>query len=236
MLTLYKILFFVSVITFVVLLILLIIFRFRKNKFYHAYNEDEILRVNREGGAKNSVCSPSGKTKDYITRYIVRRSVYDTMAVFNYTKGYSKIEYFIKCYNRFKRVIKVIYVKELNTKTVSKIIRLKKGTKSINVIIKSVDNEIINTSEIMPLSKLQMHLYSIFSSIMFFMFFYAARHVALYYILGNQFRPFLESMWNYITILVILFFTLLYYLLCILKLKKRSWKKKAWGVVAYEFY
>lgn len=237
MLLLYKILFFVSVITFVLAFLILLIFRFRKLRFYHEYREDEFIKTVSEGGARNYIYAPVGETLDYISRYIIRKSVYETVAVFNYESSFSSIEYFIKCYNKRKKVIKVIYVKECNTSSVSKIIRLKKGTKNINVIIKGTkENPNINTEEIMPIPKLQMHLFSIFTTIMFFMAFYAIRHVALYYILGMQFRPFLESIWNYISLLVILFFSLLYYILCLSSLHKRSMKDKGLGVVAYEFY
>lgn len=229
--------FWITVSTFVLLTMFLIIRRYCKNKYYHSFYDDELFKEEKNGNAKNYIYSPANETKEYILRYILRKSIYDKSIVLNYKEEYEYIEYYIKCFNKHKKVIQVVDVKETNTTTVSKIICLNRNTDRVNVFVKNVNHNVdINTSEIRPIPKKNIHLYSIAVSLNFFALIYALRHLILYLVLKSQFRPFLTNGWNYLTLLIILVSSVIMYILTFFSIRRRNFRNKNRGALRYEFY
>lgn len=231
----WNILFYFFILLFLALTTLLIIKKYCKNTYYHNFINDEILKTVNNGGSTNNIYSTSNEANSYIDRYIIRKSIYDTAVVVEYKRPYKHIEYFIKCFNNKYEVIDLIKVIEDNTSTNSKIINVKKNTNRINIFIKNINNELdFNSTEIKPISRFNNHMYSFILSLDFFSLLFVIRHIILLINLGNRTFTFLNSIWNYISLGVILLFTLLLYLITFFSIRRKNWKNK--GATDYVFY
>lgn len=229
--------FILAAVCFVSLTIYSIIRKLCENKYYHSFIDDELLKEEKVGNGINYIYATSNETQNYIPRYILRRTVYDRSIVLEYKEKYNTIEYFIKCFDKRGHVIEIKEVKEIKTANISKIINISKSTESVNVFIKSINGEIeINSSEIRPIPRTNIHIYSIVTTLKMFSLLYVFRLLIPYLLLGSEFRPFLTSMWNYISLAVIFVLSFILYIITFFSVRRRNWKNKNRGAVRYEFY
>ncbi len=233
----WTIMFYIAVGSFLILTGLLIFRKYCKNYYYHSFIRDELLKEEKIGNGTNYIYSTSKENSDIIPRYIIRNSPYEKSIVLEYKEKYEYIEYYIKCYNSKNKVIEIYDVKEENTTNISKIISVDKNTQAINVFIKNVNHDVdINTSEIKPISRRNIHLYSLELSLNIFFLLFLLRQIILYFVLMDQYRPFLTSMWNYISLGILLVITIIMYIFTFFSLRRRNWKNMNRGAVRYDFY
>lgn len=233
--TFWNITFYIAAIVSVFLILLLIFRKYAKTKYYHSFSEDILLHCKNEGGVKNYLYSVHSETKKYIEKYIFRKSVYEKSIVVNYNEQFSSISYFVKVFNNRNKVIQIIEVNDYNTKVVSKIIFLCKEAKKVNILIKEVNGLMINEFEVVPVPKRNITIFSFIISTLFFSVNYVIRHLVAYFILGNQFRPFLYNLNNYLIIGVSFIFAIIILIVTNSSLIKKNWKKRNGGAIQYEF-
>lgn len=233
--TLWNTLCIISAIMLVGCIVILIVFNFRKNVYYKPYEADELYKKTIDQGIKNYIYSTHAETKEYIKRYVIRRSAYDNSVICNFNKNYSEITYFIIQYKRRNKVLSVTEVTERNTNNSSKIIAISKKCKNVNIIVKNVEGLELNTRMILPLSTAKIRLYSLFSSVAFLSALFVIRHLLVIIICYYFSKTFLESIYNYISILAIFGFSLAYYVLSVLSLRKKSAKSRNGGALEYDF-
>ena len=180
----WTIMFYIAVGSFLILTGLLIFRKYCKNYYYHSFIRDELLKEEKIGNGTNYIYSTSKENSDIIPRYIIRNSPYEKSIVLEYKEKYEYIEYYIKCYNSKNKVIEIYDVKEENTTNISKIISVDKNTQAINIFIKNVNHDVdINTSEIKPISRRNIHLYSLELSLNIFFILFLLRQIILYFVL-----------------------------------------------------
>ena len=82
----------ISLILFIVIIAILIIFRFRKNVHYFPFSKDNLVKTTDDLGVKNYIYATHGQTAEYIKRYVIRKSVNDDSVVCNFIRNYDEIQ------------------------------------------------------------------------------------------------------------------------------------------------
>lgn len=226
--------FYITAILAVLLAIFLVFRGYGKNRYYHSKADDSLIHTKNEGGAKNYVYAIRNDTKTYIEKYIIRKSVYEKSLIVNYNKAYNSISYYVKVYNR-KKVIQLIEVNDYDTSLISKIIMLSKDAKTVNIIIKEVNDTVINKNELMPMSRKNILLGSLFKTTLLFSSTYALRHLVATMFLTDKLRPFFYSSFNYILIAILFVLSLIFFSISYTSLKKKNKQNRNGGVVKYDF-
>lgn len=230
-------LFYISSISFIILFVILCVFRFRKNYYLKKFEADELLKDFKEPDARNYIYSTKGITRRYIRRYLIRRGHYDSTIICNYNNNFDYISYYIVAYNRRRKPIQIIEVTETNTKTnSSKIFVLKRRCKYVNIHIKQIDNEVINSVFIKPIPRKKAKLFAGLASLCLFMFLFTVRHLLIIFVGEVLMEIYSNSLFNYVAIGVCLFISLLYFLTTYRTLKRRNFKNRIGGSLDYEFF
>ena len=233
--TLWRVLCVVSAALFIVGLGILLFTRLLKNKFYHVYTADELLKKNKITNGKNTVYFTSGETKQYINKYAICKTEFDRYLVCKFVKKFEEIRYFVLEYSSHGRVIAVQQIDEYNTALNSKIITLHKRCAKVNVVIGKADDVEINTDVIRPLSRKRIRIYALIKSFTLFAFLFAARHFILEVFCGDLLGLYLNDALNYITIGASFVCGLLSYLVTVLCFRRKNVKALNGGAMEYEF-
>ena len=233
--TLWRVLFAVSAVLFVAGTAILLVGRFLKNKYYHVYTEDELLKNNKLTNGKNSVYFTSGETKAFISKYAVCKTEFDRYLVCKFVKKFSEIRYFVLEYTSHGRVLAVHQIDEYDTGLNSKIITLRKRCAYVNVVIGKADDEEINTDVIRPLSRKKIRVYALVKSFTLFAFMFALRHIILEILCNQLIGLYLQDMLNYISVAACFACGLLNYLITVLCFRRKNVKALNGGAMEYEF-
>lgn len=234
--TLWRVLFVVSVAICVIGILVLLFARLLKNKYYHVYTADEMVKKGKLTNGKNTVYFTSGETKNYIDKYAICKTEFDKYLVCKFVRKFSSIRYFVLEYTAHGRVIAVQQIDELETALNSKIITLHKRCAKVNVVIGRAEDTEINNDVIRPLSRRRVRVYALIKSFTLFAFLFAARHFMLELICGSQLVGlYLQDTLNYILIALSFVFALISYFVTVLCLRRRSSRLMNGGAVEYEF-
>ena len=233
--TLWRVLCVVSAALFIAGLVILLLARLLKNKYYHVYTADELVNKNKLTNGKNSVYFTSGETKNYISKYAVCKTEFDRYLVCKFVKKFNGIRYFVIEYSSHGRVVSVQQIDEYNTGLNSKIITLHKHCAKVNVVIGKADDIEVNTDVIRPLSRKRIRVYALIKSFTLFAFLFAARHILLELLCGKLVGMYLQDTLNYISIGICFVCGLLSYLITVLCFRRKNVKALNGGAVEYEF-
>lgn len=233
--TLWRVLFVVSVAVCIVGVLVLLFARLLKNKYYHVYTADEMVKKSKLTNGKNSVFFTSGETKNYIDKYAICKTEFDKYLVCKFVRKFTSVRYFVLEYTAHGRVIAVQQIDEFDTALNSKIITLHKRCAKVNVVIGRAEDTEINNDVIRPLSRKRIRVYALIKSFTLFAFLFAARHFALEIICRQLLGFYLQDMLNYILIALSFVCALLSYGVTVLCFRRRSAKLMNGGAVEYEF-
>lgn len=232
----WNILFIISLILFVAGIVAITFTKIIKNTYYHEFNEDEVIKKETTVNSYNTICFTTGETKKYIKKYVICKTFYDRYLVCNYTKNFGYISYFVKQFDKNKKVISVLKVVEKNTSDSSKILALNTKCAYVNVIISKVEDIEINANVIKPLSIRRINLYSFISSCNLFLGLFIVRHILIILIAGDKYmKHYMNDLLNYIAIIASLVFAISHFLISSKALRKRNVKALNGGAFEYEF-
>ena len=231
----WDIFFYVSIGLAVVIIILLIIFRPQKNVYLHSFHDDILFKEYKESGVKNQIYSTFGEINNYIKRYALRRSTFDTSVVCNYVEQYNVIKYFVISFSRFKRPIGIVEVTERKNASSSKIISVPRRTKYVNLIVKSVNGIEINRTAVKPLPLSKIRLFALMVSLLAFNIFYILSRITLMFVGYSYMRVYSKTYWNFFAFLAMILFAVLIYIFTVFRLRKKNSKNRNGGL-EYEFY
>ena len=124
--------------------LVLMIGRFVKNRYYHEFHNDELIKTTKTANSLNKLYFTHGTTAQFIHKYVLCKTVNDKYVICNYAKSYRKIGYFVVCYNQRRKVIQVLRVEETFTTQASSVISVDRRAKYVNMVIGSVDDKVIN--------------------------------------------------------------------------------------------
>lgn len=225
----------VSVGVFVLGLILLLCLRLLKNRYYHEYTEDELLKKEKTANSKNSIYFTSGETKKFIKKYVVCKTLYDKYLVCNFVKSFEEITFFVVQYSCLKKVIGVLNVTQRNTGDSSKVIALKRRCKYVNVVVGTADGVTVNSNVIRPIPMAKVRIHAILKSLTMFAFLFAVRHAAVELFGGIYTKQFLDNFYNYGIIALSFLLSVLSYLITALCFRRKNAKIRNGGALEYEF-
>ena len=232
---LWRVLCVVSALLFIAGILILLIKKFLKNKYYHVYTADELVKSSKLSNGKNSVYFTSGEARDYINKYAICKTEFDRYLVCQFVKKFDEIRYFVLEYSSHGRVIAVQQIEEYNTGLNSKIITLHRRCAYVNVVIGKVDDMDINTDVIRPLSRKNIRIYALVKSLTLFAFLFVVRHIALEIFCKDLLGMYLKDTLNYISVGVCFVCGLLSYLITVLCFRRKNVKALNGGAVEYEF-
>ena len=238
----WRILCLASAALFIAGVILLLVTNLTKNKYYHNYHEDELLKKERTTNSVNRIYLTSGETKKFIKKYVICKSAYEKYLVCNFTEKFSSIKYFVVQFNRRKKVISVLEITENYLMTTdSKIIALKKNCARVNVVVGTVNGLEINKNYVRPISLYRLRLYAFIKSFTIFTALFVLRHV-LVEVLGGSFifgrnvvMQYLNNSMNYIAVGASFLLAVLSYLITVLCFRRKNNKAMNGGALEYEF-
>lgn len=151
----------IALVIIVVADILLIKMRLLKNKYYLAYEADPIAKVDDSyKNYKNIVYKPNKYVSKYITAYALSFGKKNT-AMVSYLKSDMNIAYYIIAYDKYHTPIKVIYIKDTRGLNHSSIIKLPRRAVDINIIMESVENEVLNPLPIKPINTFKLMIFTL---------------------------------------------------------------------------
>ena len=151
----------VALVIIVVAGILLIKMRLLKNKYYLAYEADPIVKVDDSYKKyKNIVYKPNKYVSKYITAYALSFGKKNT-AMVSYLKSDMNLAYYIIAYDKYHLPIKVIYIKDTRGLNHSSVIKLPHKAVDINIIMESVENEVLNPLPIKPVNNFKLMIFSL---------------------------------------------------------------------------
>lgn len=231
----WRILCIVSAALFVAGMIALACLRILKNKYYHAFVEDELFKREKKTNSRDAIYFTSGETKSYIRKYVICKTAYDSYLVCNYVKKFKSITYFVVEYSAHKKVICARKVRETNTTETSKVIALSRRCAYVNVIIGKADGVEINSDVVRPLSLTRIRVYALIKNALVFLGLFVARHIVLEIIGMQTMKPYLTSFLNYIAIGASLLLCVIGYFITVKAFRRKNVKALNGGALEYEF-
>ena len=237
----WRILCIVSAVIFIAGVIVLVCTNLTKNKYYHNYSDDELIKKERSTNSVNSIYFTSGETRRFIKKYVVCKSAYEKYLVCNFTEKFKHIRFYVVQFSRRKRVISVLEITQKNlTGLSSRIIALKKRCKHVNVVIGEADDTVINQNYVRPMSMHRLRIYACLKSLVIFAALFVLRHVIVEVVGGSHIYgsdvayQYLNNSLNYIAVAASFVLAVLSYLITVLCFRRKNAKAMG-GALEYEF-
>ncbi len=226
----------VSAVFFVILTALLLSLRLLRNGYYHAFEDDELIKQAHSDNSENAIYFTSGPTRKYIKKYVLCSTAFDRYMVCNFARSFANITYFVVQYNKRKRVKKVLRISESNTGDESKVIALHRACARVDVIVAEVDGVVLNTDVIRPLSLVRIRLQSFLKSFALFLGLFVVRHAILELALEPEMLAvYVNHLFNYAAIGGSFVFAAIGYLIATQCLRGKNAGSLNGGVLEYDF-
>lgn len=238
----WRILCLISAVLFIAGVIVLLCTNLTKNKYYHNYHEDELLKKERSVNSVNSIYLTSGETRRFIKKYVVCKSAYEKYLVCNFTEKFSHIRYYVVQFSRRKKVISVLEITQKDlTDVSSRIIALKRSCAHVNVVIAEAEGTVINQNYVRPISMQRLRIYACLKSAAIFTALFVLRHIIVEIMGGsviygkNVAYQYMNNSLNYIAIAASFVLALFSYLITVLSFRRKNAKAMNGGALEYEF-
>lgn len=218
------------------ILLILKLKKITKNYYYHTFEMDDLLEQSDSNDSVNQIYAPKNSTRRYIKRYVISQTKVDKCLLCNYNQGFSNISYYVIGMNRKNKIVEVLQIKETNTGSTSRMIGLSRKTKYVNIVVRSVDSEELNSQVIRPLSKAKIQVYSLLTSFLLFTFLFTLRHAVVELVCMYSSIYFLNSVYNLSIIAAIAGITFIYYFACLLSYRKKNLKNRNGGALEHEYF
>ena len=238
----WRVLCLISAVIFIAGVIALVCTNLTKNKYYHNYHEDELIKKERSVNSINSIYLTSGETRRFIKKYVVCKSAYEKYLVCNFTETFRHIRFYVVQFSRRKRVISVLEVTQKDlTDVSSRIIALKRSCAHVNVVIGEADGTEINRNYVRPISMQRLRIYACLKSAVIFTVLFVLRHLIVELMGGSVFYgkdvayQYSNNWLNYIAIAASFVLSLCSYLITVLSFRRKNAKAMNGGALEYEF-
>lgn len=232
----------VSAVLFIAGVITLAVTNLTKNKYYHNYHEDELLKKEKSTNSVNRIYFTSGETRRFIKKYVVCKSAYEKYLVCNFAEPYKEIKFFVAQFNKRKKVIAVTEIVQRNLSDVSsRIIALKRSCAHVNVVVGTVDGNVINQNYVRPISLTRLRLFAFLKSAVIFTALFVLRHIVAEILGGgvifgrNVLYQYLNNSLNYIAVGATFLLSVLSYFITVLCFRRKNAKALNGGALEYEF-
>ena len=231
----WRILFIVSIVLLIATIVLSCVLKLLKNKYYHQFHNNELIKTTKTANSTNSLYFTNGETRHYIRKYVVCKTAYDKYVICNFNKKYEKIVYFVVQYTKGKKVISVMRIEETNTQESSRVITLKNKCRYVNVVIGTVNGQVINENIIRPLAINRIRLHTLIRCFRLYLILFIIRHLTIEILGGIHIKLYLTHLYNYLAVFGSAILLVLSYLITVKCLRRRNIKALTGGALEYEF-
>lgn len=220
-----------------VLVIGLIRFKLKLFKKVYVFNyiKPKAKKIVKDSGMMSIIYEPNQETCRFISEYSLSKVNKNKYFIAKYQKVYKQIIYFIYMYDKNNKLIKILNVKDSRRLATSKMIKLSPKTKSVNVYMQSVNNEVYNLYAIKPISKFRLFIASAFTSVQLFLILFALRHFILEGFNELQTEAFIKSDMNILSIIYLLIMAIVFFVIYILVALAMNGNFRKKGVTLYDF-
>ncbi|MCH5148500.1 MAG: hypothetical protein J1G05_03950 [Clostridiales bacterium] len=225
----------VSAVLFVAGVIALLCMRLLKNKYYHDFHEDELLKTVKTTNSKNSIYLTTGETAKFVKKYVICKTLYDKFLVCNFTKSFEEISFFVVQYNKHKKPIQVLKATQCGAEYASRVIALSPRCQFVNIIICKADENEINHNAIRPLSMTKVHIHAAIKGFMLFLALFVVRQTVIELFGGIYTLQYLENFLNYSAVGGSFALCVMYYLVDVLCFRRKNLSQTNGGAIEYEF-
>lgn len=225
----------VSIILLIASITLLIIKKYKKCYYYFDYVEDELIKEEAKTNSYNYLYFTHGEAIKYIPKYVYCVSNYDKFVICSYKQEFKEISFFVLCYDKNNKIISAKNYQEFNTNSSSKIISLNKKTKSINIIIASINKVAINTGVLKPLKISKINKYSALLGVSVASALNIIRHFVGLIICQKKFDYFLSQTTNLVLFIGSLAIGLITCLIFMISIRRKNVKCSKGAAIEYEF-
>lgn len=205
--------------------------KYLKNNYSFKQVADTLVRtVDIKKKDRNLIFSPANeKTSNYIEQYILSRKKGFKTCICKYNKVFNNISYYVTVFDRVGNIISVLKIKDNRKQDYSKIISLPLRCASINITIRTIDNEIVSSLFITP-TKNTIVKYCLFMSLLLFTGLIVLRQVMLEIFASFYISDYFSSH-NLMDLLVMFVVAALYFTIIVLFLLiKNGHFKKGRGI------
>lgn len=234
-LLIWRILSLVSAVLFVAGVIVLLSTGLMKNKFYHEFHQDELLKKYKTANSNNFVYLTTGETSKFVKKYVVCKTVYEQYLVCNFTKRFKEISFFVVQYDKRKRVVQVLKVTQRSAEDASRVIALSKKCCYVNIHIGRADGREINRNAIRPLSMCRIHIHAAVKGFMLFLSLFVMRHAIVELFGGDYTMEYLDNFLNYAAIAGSFLLSVIYYFIDVACFRRKNYSQLNGGAIEYEF-
>lgn len=211
----------------VVIIVFLALAHLLKNKYYYTCREDKSIKSQRYKGSKYEVFEVRGRSASYIDKYILKHTGKKQTLVCDYVKSFKYIAYYVLLYKKNGTLMRIMEVREFNTASCSKSIKLPKNCAKVNIVVNHIDEEDLGVNLKAEVSLGKVNAFAILETIAMFFFLFAIRHLLIELICVDSQVIFLMSSYNVYSIVLIVIFSIINCFLLISNLKKKFGYKVA---------
>lgn len=226
----------IAIILFVAIFIIMMIRGDLRDKLYHTYHEDEIVKITKDPNSINTLCFTSGEASKFIKKYVICKTNSDRYILCNYTKEFNKILFYVVCYSKRKKVVGILRYTERKTTKTSRIIVLPRKARYVNIVIGRVEDRLINKHIAKPLLRKQAHVHALLSGLLTLTGLFAGNYIIASLLAGSlHLKNYLNSDLNLIFMILMAVLSILVYILNLVTLLSKSKKSLSGGALEYEF-
>lgn len=182
----------VCVILIIIIQYLKLHYRYFRKKYIFKYSDYRAKSINKNEGLMAIIYEPTDDS-EYISEISLNKIGLKKYFVAKYKKSFKNISYFIYIYGKSQKLLKVLELTDSNPLDTSKVIKLPKKTKMVNIHIKSCNDEVYNLYAIEPMKRHSILLYTLLNSLELFMLGTVIRQVILEIINPIYANSFLDS-------------------------------------------
>lgn len=176
-----------------ILILLLAIKKFLKNKYNFSYEKDSIIRVNKETDKNvDFVFIPRGSVFEYVKEYIISKRGKKKELILEYNEVNGPIKYYVVAFGANKKVLQVTEVTDKSPSKYSRIIKLHKKTKAVNIVVREANYNYVELPYIRPLSLARIFIFSFIISLIILCLSFASR-IALTYFFSSYKENYLQT-------------------------------------------
>lgn len=233
---LWRVLCIVAATLFVVGTLLLFFINGYGNGYFFSFIEDEFLKTEKHSGSVNDIYLTSGETKRYIKKYAVCQSAYEKYLVCNFAERFEEIKYFIVQFSKSKKVINVLEITQSNVSSLSsRVVALKARCQYVNVVISSVNGNVINSDYVRPVTTRKAILAAAANSVTLFALLFVLRHIVVETAGASAVYDYLNGVYNYVAIAACFALAVASFVITVLCYRSKKGKALNGGALEYEF-
>ena len=154
--------------------------KYLKTEYNFAYVRDKVVSMNKiSKSTADFVFVPNNDSHTFISEYIVSKKRKKKSFICEYCQKMEFIKYYVIAFGPRTKILQIIDIKDKKPKKYSKLIKLPRKTRAVNIVVNKVNQEYLSYPYFKPISKKNIILYSLFTTIALFSLLFVIRGVVI---------------------------------------------------------